>query len=119
MKGFVWLFVCLVFFFRDKVSLCTRGCPGTLYVDHTGLKPSSCLCVKSKGVRHHAQIAERQLGEGSARTCPLWYPAGGEGRKESGGAPAWGELLIHFCVVGKWDAISVVSGLFMTRREGV
>jgi hypothetical protein len=30
---FVWLF-----FFQDRVSLCTPGCPGTHFVDQAGLK---------------------------------------------------------------------------------
>jgi hypothetical protein len=33
---FVCLFVCL--FFRDRVSLCSPGCPGTHSVDQAGLK---------------------------------------------------------------------------------
>jgi hypothetical protein len=32
---FIYLFVCL---FIDRVSLCSSGCPRTLYVDHTGLE---------------------------------------------------------------------------------
>jgi hypothetical protein len=32
-------FVCLfVFVFRDRVSLCSPGCPGTHFVDQAGLK---------------------------------------------------------------------------------
>jgi hypothetical protein len=27
-----------IFFFQDRVSLCTAGCPGTHSVDHVGLK---------------------------------------------------------------------------------
>jgi hypothetical protein len=34
---FVCLFVCL-FVFRDKVSLCSSGCPGTHFVDQAGLE---------------------------------------------------------------------------------
>jgi hypothetical protein len=30
-------FVCLLFFFRDRVSLCSPGCPGTQSVDQDGL----------------------------------------------------------------------------------
>lgn len=29
---------CTIFFFRDRVSLCSSGCPGTHFVDQTGLK---------------------------------------------------------------------------------
>jgi hypothetical protein len=36
---FFFGFVCLfVFVFRDRVSLCNPGCPGTHSVDHTGLQ---------------------------------------------------------------------------------
>jgi hypothetical protein len=38
------------FFFRDRVSLCSPGCPRT--------RRSACLCLQSagiKGVRHHTQ----------------------------------------------------------------
>jgi hypothetical protein len=31
-------FVCLVFVFRDRVSLCSSGCPGTHFVDQAGLE---------------------------------------------------------------------------------
>ena len=33
-----FLFVCLFFAFRDRVSLCSLGCPGTHSVDQAGLK---------------------------------------------------------------------------------
>jgi hypothetical protein len=33
----LFLFVCL-FVFRDRVSLCSPGCPGTHYVDQAGLQ---------------------------------------------------------------------------------
>jgi hypothetical protein len=32
------LFVCLFVFFRDRVSLCSPGCPGTHFVDQAGLE---------------------------------------------------------------------------------
>jgi hypothetical protein len=32
------LFVCFVFVFRDRVSLCSPGCPGTHSVDQAGLE---------------------------------------------------------------------------------
>jgi hypothetical protein len=51
--GFVFcLFIFL--FFRDRVSLCSPGCPGTHSVDQAGLKlrnPPACAGIK--GVRHH------------------------------------------------------------------
>ena len=46
-----WYFFCFVFFvclFRDRVSLCSPGCPGTHSVDQAGLElrnlllPSKC-----------------------------------------------------------------------------
>jgi hypothetical protein len=52
-----WFFVCLfvfVFVFRDRVSLCSPGCPGTHFIDQT--QKSACLCLPSariKGMRHH------------------------------------------------------------------
>jgi hypothetical protein len=53
----VCLFVCL--FFRDRVSLCSPGCPGTHSVDQVGLElrnsPASAFQVL-KSVRHHAQL---------------------------------------------------------------
>jgi hypothetical protein len=33
---FVFVFVCL--FFRDRVSLCSPGCPGTHFVDQAGIE---------------------------------------------------------------------------------
>jgi hypothetical protein len=35
---FVCLFVCLFLVFRDRVSLCSPGCPGTHFVDQAGLE---------------------------------------------------------------------------------
>jgi hypothetical protein len=44
-KAFFFLFVCFIFclfflflFFRDRVSLCSPGCPGTHFVDQAGLE---------------------------------------------------------------------------------
>jgi hypothetical protein len=47
-------------FFQDRVSLYSTGCPGTHFVDQAGLETqkSACLCLPSagiKGVRHHAR----------------------------------------------------------------
>jgi hypothetical protein len=58
---FVCLFVCLCIYlvFRDRVSLCSSGCPGTHSVDQDVLElrnlPASALRVSAgiKGVRHH------------------------------------------------------------------
>jgi hypothetical protein len=38
---------------RDKVSLCSPGCPGTHFVDQAGLKLRN-LPAGIKGIRHHA-----------------------------------------------------------------
>jgi hypothetical protein len=36
---YLCLFVCFLFlFFRDRVSLCSPGCPGTHFVDQAGLE---------------------------------------------------------------------------------
>ena len=35
---FGFLFVCLFVCFRDRVSLCSSGCPGTHFVDQAGLE---------------------------------------------------------------------------------
>jgi hypothetical protein len=45
-----------LFFFRDRVSLCSSGCPGTHSVDQAGLElrnlPASASRV-IKGMHHH------------------------------------------------------------------
>jgi hypothetical protein len=51
--AFVCLFVCL-FVFRDRVSLCSPGCPGTHFVDQAGLElrnppASACQVLGLKG----------------------------------------------------------------------
>ncbi|EDL25189.1 mCG141959 [Mus musculus] len=47
------LFVCL--FFRDRVSLCSPGCPGTHFVDQAGLKlrnpPASASASQVLGLK--------------------------------------------------------------------
>jgi hypothetical protein len=35
---FGFFFVFCFFFFRDRVSLCSSGCPGTHFVDQVGLE---------------------------------------------------------------------------------
>jgi hypothetical protein len=35
---FMGFFVCFVLFFRDRVFLCSPGCPGIHSVDHIGLE---------------------------------------------------------------------------------
>ena len=47
---------CLLLVFRDRVSLCSPGCPGTHFVDQAGLElrnPPASAGIK--GVRHHTQ----------------------------------------------------------------
>jgi hypothetical protein len=47
-----FLFVCLFVCFRDRVSLCSPGCPGTHFVDQAGLKlrnpPVRTLLLRSQ-----------------------------------------------------------------------
>jgi hypothetical protein len=55
----VILFVCFLFVFRNGVSLCSLGCPGTHFVDQAGLElrnpPASVSQVLGlKGMHHHA-----------------------------------------------------------------
>jgi hypothetical protein len=56
---FVCLFVCLVF--RDRVSLCSPGCPGTHFVDQAGLK-----------LRNSPASASQVLGLKACATTPGW-----------------------------------------------
>ena len=59
-----WVFFFFFFFefFRDRVSLCSSGCPGASSLSRPGwpgTQKSSCLCLPSagiKGMRHHAQL---------------------------------------------------------------
>ena len=51
-------FVWLVLVFRDRVSLCSLGCPGTRSVDQAGLELTKIHLplpphVGSKGLHHH------------------------------------------------------------------
>jgi hypothetical protein len=55
---FVCLFVCL-FVFRDRVSLCIPGCPGTHSVDQAGLE-----------LRNPPASASRVLGLKACATMP-------------------------------------------------
>ncbi|EDL24724.1 interleukin 17 receptor D [Mus musculus] len=47
--GFIYLFLV----FRDRVSLCSPGCPGTHSVDQAGLltQKSTCPCLPSAGIK--------------------------------------------------------------------
>jgi hypothetical protein len=57
---YFFIFYFLVFF-RDRVSLCSPGCPGIHSVDQAGLElrnlpaPASRV-LGSKGVRHHTRL---------------------------------------------------------------
>jgi hypothetical protein len=56
-------FVCCLFVFQVRVSLCSPGCPGT--------QKSTCLCLPSagtKGVRHHAWLTVGFLKSSSSST---------------------------------------------------
>jgi hypothetical protein len=60
--GFFFLFVCLFWFglvFRDRVSLCSPGCPGTHSVDQAGLE-----------IRNPPASASRVLGLKACATTP-------------------------------------------------
>jgi hypothetical protein len=55
----LFFFVCFLFFFvfRDRVSLCSSGCPGTHSVDQVGLElRNSPASAGIKGVCHHAWL---------------------------------------------------------------
>jgi hypothetical protein len=65
-----WIFVCLVFVFGDRVSLCSPGGLGTHCVDQDGLELKDpptcvcvcvCVCVLSAGITgmHHHRPAKR------------------------------------------------------------
>ena len=56
---FVCLFVCLFLVFRDRVSLCSPGCPGTHFVDQAGLE-----------LRNLPAFASRLLGLKACATTP-------------------------------------------------
>jgi hypothetical protein len=69
--SYLAFFFLLFLVFRDRVSLCSPGCPGTHFVDQAGLETqkSACLCLPSagiKGVRHHAQVISGFLVESAA-----------------------------------------------------
>jgi hypothetical protein len=56
-----WFFVLFCFVFRDRVSLCIPGCPGTHFCrpGWPQTQKSACLCLLSagiKGMRHHAWL---------------------------------------------------------------
>jgi hypothetical protein len=64
---FVCFCFCLVLFFRDRVSLCSPGCPETHSVDQVGLELEiCCLCLPGagiKGVRHsHSRLSPVRPG---------------------------------------------------------
>jgi hypothetical protein len=51
--GFCFILFCFVFwFFQDRVSLCSPGCPGTHFVDQAGLKFRNLpACLPSAGIK--------------------------------------------------------------------
>jgi hypothetical protein len=57
-----FLFVCL--FVRDRVSLCSPGCPGTHFVDQAGLE-----------LRNLPASASQVLGSKACATMPQFPPA--------------------------------------------
>jgi hypothetical protein len=60
----------LFLFFRDRVSLCSPGCPGTHSVDQAGLRnlPASAPRAGIKGLCHHC-LALEALFEGWSLSC--------------------------------------------------
>jgi hypothetical protein len=56
---FGFVLFCFVLFSRDRVSVCSLGCPGThFFVDQAGLElrnppVSASLSAGIKGMRHH------------------------------------------------------------------
>jgi hypothetical protein len=62
-KSFLFLFVCFVFVvvvvFRDRVSLCSPGCPGTHFVEQAG-----------RELRNPSASASRMLGLKACATMP-------------------------------------------------
>ena len=60
----VFLFVCLVgwLVFRDRVSLCSPGCPGTHFIDQAGLE-----------LRNPPASASQVLGLKACTTTPGSY----------------------------------------------
>jgi hypothetical protein len=52
-----YFFIFLFLVFRDRVSLCSPGCPGTHFVDQAGLElgnPPASASAGIKGMHHHA-----------------------------------------------------------------
>jgi hypothetical protein len=56
-----FLFVCLIFDFQDRVSLCSPDCPGTHSVDQAGLKLRNLPASASKVLGLKACTATAQL----------------------------------------------------------
>ena len=73
------LFLLVGLFFRDKVSLCSPGCPGTFCLDHVGFKPRDPpVCLLSTGIKdvcHHCS-AQKNLNEELSKSVVLnlWVP---------------------------------------------
>ena len=70
---FVWLvFVCLfVCLFQDRVSMCSPGCPGTHFVDQTGLELRDPPASASQVLGSKACTTTAQLCMGVLPTCVL------------------------------------------------
>jgi hypothetical protein len=56
----IFFFVCLFVCFRDRVSLCSPGCPGTHFVDQAGLELRNLPASSSQvlGLKACATIAQ-------------------------------------------------------------
>jgi hypothetical protein len=65
-----FLFVCLFcffLFFQDRVSLCSPGCPGTHFVDQTGLELRNPPASASQVLGLKACTTTPGLGAGDSR----------------------------------------------------
>ena len=73
--GFFLFFVFLLLFFRDRVSLCSPGCSGTLSEHQAGLElrnppASASQSAGITGVRHHCPADFFLLGGLSCKSKP-------------------------------------------------
>jgi hypothetical protein len=59
-----FFFVVVVLFFRDRVSLCSTGCPGTHSVDQAGLELRNLPASASQVLGLKACTTTAQLGPG-------------------------------------------------------
>jgi hypothetical protein len=80
---------CFVFLFRDRVSLCSPGCPGTHSVDQAGLE-----------LRNPPASASRVLGSKACATTPSY------GAEFLMDVSMFSMLSLFFCAV--WANVNIV-----------